>query len=397
MPNTRRFLGAAVLAAILFLLITPTWAETPRNVILMIGDGMGFEQVQAAGLWANGKTGSLAFEKHYVGEMATYSLNSYKQKSHATDSAAAVTAMATGHKTENRMLSRLPDGTEPVTVLERLAGQGKWTGLVATSPMTHATPAGFGAHAKSRNDYSDIAGDYFKTSRPNVLFGARYGSGKGVTEEKARGAHYDVVTNRDEMDAFAKTFKEADLPADGPHVSGQFARDGMPWEFDGPTDRPKTHSKNPGCDYTTAPHLSEMTRAALDVLGRSPKGFFLMVEGSIIDWACHENCIERCVAETVEFAKAFEVVRDWADDRDDTLVIVTADHECGGLWVVKGHSKGKMPDVFWGSKDHTGINVPVYAFGPGADRLEGIIDNTGLVPVMMGTPRVAAQPVGTAR
>ena len=387
--RTSRWNTRLILAALLSLcLVASAWAEAPKNVVLLIGDGMGFEQVKAASLYATGKTGGLAFEKHYCGEMATHSLDSYRQKSHATDSAAAATAMATGHKTENRMISRLPDGTEPQTILERLAREGKWTGLVVTCPMTHATPGGFGAHAEKRTDYTDIADDYFKTSRPNILFGARYASGGGVTEEKAHGAGYDVVANRDEMDAFLKKFTDGDVPASGPHVSGQFARDGMPWEFDGPTDRPKTHSKNPGCDYTTAPHLSEMTRAALAVLERSPKGFFLMIEGSMIDWACHENCIERCVAETVEFAKAFEVVRDWAEDRNDTLVIITADHECGGLWVVK--AKGKMPEVFWGRGDHTGVNVPVYAFGPGADRLEGVIDNTDLFGIMTGQAVPAA-------
>jgi alkaline phosphatase len=109
-----------------------------------------------------------------------------------------------------------------------------------------------------------------------------------------------------------------------------------------------------------------------------------MIEGGTIDWAGHDNCIERNVAETLEFDRTCRLVLDWAARRDDTLVLITADHECGGLRVVGGRGKGKMPEVVWRSKGHTDVPVPVYAFGPGAERLRGDIDNTDLFPVMTG-------------
>ncbi|MBE3038161.1 MAG: alkaline phosphatase, partial [Chloroflexi bacterium] len=126
-------------------------AEAPKNVILLIGDGMGFEQVKAASLYATDKQGGLAFEKYFRAEMTTHSLNSFRKRSHATDSAAAAAAIATGYKTKNGYLALLPDGRELPTVLEFFAAAGKQTGLVTTVSMTHATPAGFAAHVKSRN------------------------------------------------------------------------------------------------------------------------------------------------------------------------------------------------------------------------------------------------------
>jgi alkaline phosphatase len=132
-----------------------------------------------------------------------------------------------------------------------------------------------------------------------------------------------------------------------------------------------------------------MADAALRLLARGPKGFFLMIEGGTIDWAGHDNCIEWNVAETVEFDRTCRLVLDWAAKRDDTLVIITADHECGGLKVLEGRGKGEVPKVEWGSTNHTDVPVPVYAIGPGTERLKGEIDNVDLFPVMTGQPAAA--------
>ena len=389
----KRSLFLAMVAAALFLPVALVWADAPRNVILMIGDGMGFEQVKAAGLYATGRTGGLPFERYHRGEMTTHSLDSHLSKSKATDSAAAGTAMATGRKTNSRIVSQTPDGEDLETVLEYAKKQGKWTGLVTTAPMTHATPATFGAHAEKRTMYSVIAECYFTQTRPNVLFGAYYAKGVGVTGQKAVGAGYTVVKTRGEMNAFAAKVVpvgNGDKPA-AFHVSGQFAAGMMPWEYGGPINvkhglNYRNRTKAP---YATAPHLSEMTAAALKLLARGPDGFFLMVEGSSIDWAGHDNVIQRSVFETIEFAKAFQVAMGWAKGRSDTLIIVTADHECGGLKVVGSGGRGRFPRVSWGSRNHTGVNVPVYAWGVGAERLEGVIDNTDLWPVVTGTDKPA--------
>ena len=377
-----------LLAVLLTLwLVAPACAAAPRNVILLIGDGMGLEQVKAAGLYAGGEAGSLAFEKHRLGQMTTHSADRGGPKPGVTDSAAAGTAMATGAKTNNGVIARTPDGEDLTTVLEVFARAGKRTGLVTTCPMTHATPAGFAAHVANRHQYDDIAEDYFERSRPNVLFGATYPKDKGVDAQQAREAGYEVVTSRHALDAFVKKADDAD----DVHVSGQFSSAMMPWEYTGPLpEKAGGHEVQAGATYETAPHLTEMADAAIRLLAPGREGFFLMIEGGTIDWACHANCIERCVAETVEFANTCRRVLDWARQRRDTLVIITADHECGGLKVVRGRGRGNMPEVTWGSKHHTDVPVPVYAIGPGAERLKGEIDNVDLFPVMLGRPAPAA-------
>jgi alkaline phosphatase len=371
-----------ILIIVLLFLGQTSWAGV-KNVVLMIGDGMGFEQVKAASIYAYGHEGSLSFEKYYRGEMMTHSANSYLQKSHATDSAAAVTAMATGQKVDNSILSQ--KGDEPIkTILEYLQEEGKATGLVTTVPVTHATPAGYGAHTKSRHNYEEIANDYLNQTRPNVLFGAYYKNGKGMTETKAKQADYMVAQTREQMHHIVWSADQN--PTKEVFVVGLFSPDGMPWEYDYYNPHrvlfPEEKKGDSPC-YDAVPHLSEMTSAALSLLGNDTDGFFLMVEGGKIDWACHDNIIEHCVFNTLEFDKAFQVVLNWAGDRDDTLILVTADHECGGLRVVKNRGKGFMPQVFWGSTDHTGANVPVYAIGYGAEEFVGVIDNTELFTIIV--------------
>lgn len=396
----RRSLLLSVVAAAVLLPVVAVWADAPRNVILMIGDGMGFEQVKAASLYAAGKEGGLSFEQYHRGEMMTHPLAAAGSTPPITDSAAAGTAMATGRKTTNKRISQTPDGEDMQTVLEFLAGQGKWTGLVTTAPMTHATPAAFGAHAEKRSNYSDIAECYFTRSRPNVLFGAFYANAKGVTEKKATDAGYTVVRTRDEMNAFVAKARQAGAgeTVEPPYVSGQFAADMIPWEYTKPVNvkRKLAYANKTTATYETTPHLSEMTGAALALLARSPKGFFLMVEGSSIDWAGHDNVIEWNVFETIEFAKACRTAFDRAKGRSDTLIIVTADHECGGLKVVESRGKDHFPEVTWSSRGHTAVNVPVYGVGVGAERLTGTIDNTDLWPVMTGADKPAAAPAEPA-
>ncbi len=353
-----------------------------RNVIIMIGDGMGFEQVKAASLYAYGEDANLPFEEFYRGEVTTHSANSYKED-HYTDSAASGSAMATGQKFNNKIISEI--SRKPVkTILESLKEKGKATGLVTTVPITHATPASFGAHTRNRDRYSDIANDYLTQSRPNILFGAYYKNGKGMTEVKAAKGGYEVVKTREDM--MRAGWTASMNPTQEVFIAGLFCPDGMPWEYDF-----YNKSKHPLSDeikyetptYDTIPHLSEMTSAALMILSNDPEGFFLMVEGGKIDWAGHDNIIEDNVYETLEFARAFQVVYDWAKTRNDTLLIVTADHECGGLRVMKERRKGLMPVVLWGSDEHTGVNVPIYVVGEGAEEFTGVIDNTQIYKITM--------------
>jgi alkaline phosphatase len=202
----------------------------PKSVILFIGDGMGPEQVRVGGMFANGSEGSLAFEAFpHRGVSASRSADSA-----VTDSAASASAMATGVKVGNGVISvAIPGGGGPIeTILEHFKARGKATGLVTTSFVSHATPAAFGAHEPSRDNYPQIAADYLRDSRPEVLFGGA----KYITSQMALDAGYVVVNDRAEMQALDTEAVD--------RVSGQFGTDHMPYEYNG---------------LGSLPHLSEMT------------------------------------------------------------------------------------------------------------------------------------------
>ncbi len=325
-----------------------------KNVILFIGDGMGFDQVMAAGMYENGEAGTLSFESFpYKSSVTTHSAFGL-----ITDSAAAATAMATGNKVLIGVISMaIPgDGNDLETVLEKSKLSGMSTGLVTTTFISHATPAAFAAHEVNRNNYPSIVADYLNDSKPNVLFGgAEY-----MTPGLAEGAGYTVV-----LDAFEMLQLDTETAA---FVSGQFGTGHMPYEFDG---------------TGALPHLFEMTLAALNILDNDPDGFFLMVEGGRIDHAGHSNDIERAIAETIEFSHAVQVAVDWAQGRDDTLIIVTADHETGGLTVIQNNGQGVTPTVSWSTTEHTSQQVPVYALGANAFSIVDVMDNTDEYAVLM--------------
>ena len=348
----RRRCLIATVAILSLLAVEPAWAA-PNNVIIMIGDGMGFEHVDAAGMYSSGTVGTLSFEGFpYHAEMTTHSASAP-----VTDSAASSTAMATGQKVNNGVISMAfpGDGDELETLLEIFKDQGKSSGLVTTTYITHATPASFAAHEPNRNNTAEIAVDYLTQTRPNVLFG---GGGNGISEIAALAAGYTVVTDRAGMQGLDTESSTM--------ISGQFGVGHMPYEYDG---------------LGSLPHLSEMTATALAILDNDPDGFFIMVEGGRIDHAGHANDIQRNVLETVEFANAVQVAIDWAAGRPDTLILVTADHETGGLTVLENNCVGEFPTVSWATTDHTGANVPIYAWGCSADMISGVMDNTELFDV----------------
>lgn len=351
-PRQKTSCFLSLLAATL--LIPPLDAE---NVILFIGDGMGNEHVKAA----RGYNGApLSFEAlPYQAQVTTHSANNS-----VTDSAASGTAIATGVKVNNYVVSlALPgDGSELETSLELHQKLGRKTGLVTTTYLTHATPATFGAHETDRNNYSEIGLDYLNRSRPNVLFG---GGGNGLTPASTIAAGYSVATEGSGFDALNPATE---------YLSAQFGVTYMPYE----------------ADYLTAtypyPHLSDMVGKALEALQSDPDGFFLMVEGGMIDQACHSNQLERSVHETLELSRAVQVALDWAASRDDTLILVTADHETGGLKVTQDNGTGAYPTVTWSTTGHTGVTVPAYAWGLDAERVTGLLDNTDIHRICTGKP-----------
>ncbi len=365
-------------------------AEPPRNVILMVGDGMGPGQIEAASYFAHGAAGKL-FMESLPNQAQVVTCPAYAVASNATavsggdplpaymagmppkvtDSAAAGTAMATGHKVYNGVLAlALPgDSRRLPTILEQFKAAGKRTGLVTTSTLTDATPSAFGAHVKARAMNKEITAQYFAASRPNLLLGAAdKGTNAWMRPLAGVAAGYLTVTNRTGMQAF--------VTATNDHRLGLFGVGPMCYEYDA-----IHHARK---DFQIIPHLTEMTATALAVLTNAPAGFFLMIEGACIDKGCHVNHLGRAVHETIEFDKAVRQVAAWVRGRSDTLLLVVADHETGGLKVVKGKEAGKLPDVTWKAKQHTGANVRLFALGAGAERVSGTLDNTDVYRLMAG-------------
>lgn len=340
-------------------------SAAPLNVILFVGDGMGFEHVAAARLYAGGP---LAVDSApHQAEMTT---GSYSTAVFGvpTDSAASATAISTGQKVHNTVVSvAIPgDASELETIAELFASRGKSVGLVTTSYLTDATPAAMAAHAVFRFDYTRIAADYLNNTRPEVLLG---GGGNGLTAAAGAAAGYAVVSDR------------TGLAGLGPNPSGPVlglfgeGAEGMPYEWD------YAEGVDPG--YDTLPFLHEMTSAALSILAGSPEGFFLLVEQENTDRAGHDpgtgpDRIGRSIFATLELDRAIALALAFAAGRDDTLVIVLADHETGGLEILADNGPGSLPAVSWSTTDHTGVTVPVNAWGPNASLVSGVIDNTDI-------------------
>jgi alkaline phosphatase len=323
-----------------------------KNVILLIGDGMGLAHVYAAMTVSDSplniqRTTATGIQKNN-------SSNNY-----ITDSAASGTAIATGNKTNNGAIGVNAEGTRVKSILEIAEENGKATGLVSTSSLTHATPASFIAHQSSRGSYEDIAADFLRTDVDVIIGGgydhfAKRKDGKNLIDTlKAKG--YEITTTIDQV-----------RNSSAPKLAGFTAPVHNPYRLKGRGNM-----------------LPEATAKAIEILSKDKKGFFLMVEGSQIDWAGHANAADTLVDETIDFDKAVGVALDFAERAGNTLVIVTADHETGGVTLVGGDVKTKTTKLSFSVKDHTAVMIPVFTFGPGAQRFSGIYDNTDIFKKMM--------------
>jgi alkaline phosphatase len=307
----------------------------------MIGDGMGIAQITLARLSLTPSSPPLNMDTMpYVALVKTHSANSM-----VTDSAAAGTALATGFKTNNGMISVLPDGTPVETILERAMKLGKAAGLVTTTTITHATPASFGAHVNSRGEESDIAVQYIE-KKIDVLLGG----GKAMFTPTSKHRR-DLIREAKDLGYAVVESRDALLSTTNSKILGLFQDGALT------TDPPE-------------PSLAEMTEKAIQVLSTNRDGFFLMVEGGQIDWRCHDNDKVGTVKQVLQFDLAVGKALEYARKHGDTLVIVTADHETGGLAITGSDS------VAWCSKGHTGVPVPLFAYGPGANFFSGVLDNT---------------------
>jgi alkaline phosphatase len=325
--------------------------KSPKNIILMIGDGMGLAHVYSA-MTAN--RGHLFLENFKnIGFSKTWSSSDY-----ITDSAAGGTALSAGVKTYNGAIGIDADKNPVPTIRDLAERDGLKTGLVSTSALTHATPASFIAHTASRGNYEDIAADFLKTNIDVFIGGGIRNfevrkDGRNLSNElKTKG--YQVLYNIADIQK-VKSGKLAGFTAQ---------------EHNAPM-----------------PERGEMlvpaTETAISLLSQSKKGFFLMVEGSEIDFLAHENSTPGVVLETLDFDKAIGAALKFAASNGETLIIVTADHETGGMTINGGDYKTGMVTAKYTSGKHTGIAVPIYAFGPGAEQFTGFMENTDIAKKMM--------------
>jgi alkaline phosphatase len=330
-----------------------------RNVILLIGDGMCTATIAAARIRATGTGGVLHMDRMPVsGFVCTSAANAL-----VTDSASSATAMATGHKTNNGMIGMSPDGRPLPTVLQRARDKKKSTGLVASSSITHATPAGFAAHVMSRSEEPRIA-EHLIANRVNVLLGGGKGFFIPSTEPGSKRADGLDLIGQAKADGYLFVDNRSDLMrSDHPFLLGLFRLEAL-------------------TGAESEPSLPEMTAQAVRILSRNKSGFFLMVEGSQIDWANHDNDLNRSQTQLLWFDLAVKTALDFAVRDGKTLVIVTADHETGGMAITGGNLDGTDLKVGWVSGSHTGGPVPLYAFGPGALNLAGFRDNTDIAKVI---------------
>ena len=326
--------------------------QKAKNVIIMIGDGMGTAQVYSLILTSPEKT---VFERFpYSGFSITKSASN-----EITDSAAGGSAIANGVKTNNGVVGMNPDSIPVPSMLDIFAEQGKKTGVVVTCSVTHATPADFIAHNINRKDNEGIALEIAKKEKLDVLFG---GGKKYFTERK------------DSLDLIGKMWENGWNIFDSlSQIEDNNARTMVL------TCRRHMEKAPERGDF-----LPNATAKAIEMLDNE-NGFFLMVEGSQIDFACHDNDSTTLIEEMRDFNKAVEVALDFAEKDGNTLVVVTADHETGGLTIVDPEGKYTRTDFKWSTKSHSAVFVPVFSYGPGAEKFSGIMDNTAIISKIMET------------
>lgn len=312
----------------------------PKNIILLIGDGIGLNQITLSRMAISGVNSRLYIDQlPYSGISLTHSADNI-----ITDSAAAATAWATGTKTKNKFISVTPNEKVLTSLTEALFEKGFLSGVVATSSITHATPAAFYAHVNNRYKENKIASQ-LQNSNINIAFGG------GLN-------FFDLSATNDQIKYIYDLDELKNINTSSKRIIGLFDNDGIRRSPDRPSQQ-------------------LMTKKALDILAKRTaecSGFFLMTEGSQIDWASHDNDASRMIAEFRDFDLSIKYAVEFINTRDDTLLIVTSDHETGGLQILK--EDNDLVHIQWGTGSHTGIPVGVFSYGPGAELFTGTMDNT---------------------
>lgn len=332
--------------------------EKPENIILMIGDGMGYNIVEATEkLYAD----KLEDETLYMNKFPVQGSGmTYSTSDSITDSAAGATALATGFKTSNKTVS-MDENDENAykTILEIAHESGKSTGVVATKYITDATPAAFTTHAAERELKNEIGAQQLSRLADGTLDLCLGGGQQYYTAYENREVMEQAVNSGVTYTESWKEAKKSELP-----LAGLFGEENMDT-----TDK-------------KVPKIAEMTEFALDKLSEDEDGFFLMIEGSQIDTYGEANNFDQQLEEVYDFDRAVKSVMDFVEENPDTVVIVTADHETGGLQLPAKLTEETKNMVYYTTGKHTNRVVPIRAYGYRTEELEGIHENTDIAIFM---------------
>ena len=405
----------------------------PKNIILFVGDGMGYNHVLATNYYQYGEANAQVYEQDEWLHLAqatymaanirngdTIFMNGYAPRtaweadaylsSDYTDSGAAATALSTGMKTFGGSIGIGLYGDTLTHISQAAKALGKSKGIAVSVPLSHATPAGFVAHNEARHNYEEIGKYMLFHTRLDVLMGAghpyynndgrpeemsaRYIGSDEIWEQLAandgrtdfsndtqqlylqdvdgdgRRDPWTLIENREDFQALASgSAPKRVLGVPKVYSTLNYGRSGEEEEM--PFAQPFNEN---------VPTLEEMTRASINVLSQNDEGFFLMVEGGAIDWAGHDNHLGRLIEEMTDFNHSVEAAVEWVEENsswDETLIIVTSDHETGYLTgpnhpepvndPVVNNGQGNLPEVQWNYGSHTNMLVPFYAKGPGTE------------------------------
>jgi len=307
--------------------------EPVKNIIYLIGDGMGFSSIALAKYYSLFVLGKELNMTKVMNKGSTAYMTSYSANRVVTDSAAAGTALATGYKTNNGMISMTPDGIPLITILEKAQLMGKSTGDISTTRLTHATPACFASHNIHRDNENEIAVDMLEHNVdvmlagglgyfiPQSMKGSKRKDNRNLLTE-ANGLGYTVVQNANE-------FRAVDAE-DTDKLLGLFTMSHVSYEIDR--------------DPAKEPSLAEMTQKSIEILSKNPNGFFLMVEGGRIDHAEHASDVAGTLHDTLAFDEAIGVALEYQKKDPNTLIVVTADHDTGGMTLTQGQPAGEKMD-----------------------------------------------------
>ena len=429
LKNLYRYLISGMIVFLIFSCQSGT--AGPKNIIVFISDGCGFNQVDAASLYQYGETGKQVYEQFPV----KYGMSTFPVDGHGydpklawldfdyvnqkpTESAASATTMASGVKTLNGFIGVDSNGDVVENIGERVEKFGKATGVISSVFFSHATPAGFSVHNKSRNNYEEIASAMIKDGKLEVIMGCGHPlfdndgqlrSEKGYKyvggEETWNSLVEGTIGNDSDGDGDPDPWVLIENQADFQKLMNGQTRNRI---FGVPKVASTLQQSRSGdveaiplsVPFTNnVPTLEEMTKGAINVLDNDPDGFFLMVEGGAIDWASHSHLSGRAIEEEMEFNKAVEAAVDWVENNsswDETLIIVTGDHETGYLtgpgsnpegdhsnlskqdiWKpLVNNGKGTQPGMEWHSEGHTNSLVPFFAKGIGSENFNQRVKGT---------------------